>query len=157
MGFPTFSTRQVALCAIFGGFGFALRAMQIIVPIGGPFVVDARDLTAVVGAAVSGPIGGIIIGILAGTPAKFPVIDIPSFALAYFLVGLLARRFRWLSGLAVLTGYPTAALIAWRIGLLPSFTSAMLLIAPRALLTVPIQLVLLFSIFKRWPDLLNSN
>lgn len=154
MGYWKFNTKQIIVCAIFGGSSFALRAANIVFPIGGPFVIDARGIPGVIGAALSGPVGGICTGILAGMPAKFPLVDIPSFTLAYFLVGLLSRRFKWLSGLGTLVGYPIAAAIVWQIGLLPSFIMAMLLLAPR-MIVVPIQLAILYTILKRWPKIIE--
>jgi len=152
------NTKQVAVCACFGGLAFTLRAVNWVIPIGGPFVIDLRGLPGVVGAAVSGPVGGLIVGVLAGFPAALPIVDVPSFALAYFLVGFFARvlsKFKWLSGLAVLVGYPVAAFIVWRLGLVPSFVTAFLLVIPRALVVVPLQLILLAAIFARWPNIVD--
>jgi len=154
VGFWKPNTKQLAVCAIFGGASFALRALNIVIPIGWPFVIDARDIPGVIGAALSGPAGGLIVGILAGMPAKFPVVDIPCFALTYFLVGLLAPRLKWLSGFCVLLGYPLASVIVWQLGLFPSVYTAFVAIAPR-MIVVPIQLVLLFAIFKRWSNVVN--
>ncbi len=155
MGMPL-SSRQLAYCAVFGGLAFLLRAMQLAIPIGGPFVIDLRGLPGVVGAALSGPIGGIIIGILAGLPAKIPLIDIPAFSSAYFLVGLLAKRLKWLSALATVVGYAVAAAIAWQMGLFPSFGSAFATVSIRAILIIPVQLAILYAIYRRWPSAFAS-
>jgi len=145
----------MVVCAIFGGTAFAIRALNLVIPIGGPFVIDARDIPGVIGAVLAGPVGGIIVGILAGLPAKFPIVDVPSYASAYFLVGLLAPRFKWLSGLAVLLGYFVAATIVWQIGLLPSFNLAFVLLAPRMII-VPVQILILYTIFKTIPTIIES-
>jgi len=152
--------REVAYAGILGGFAFALRASNLVVPIGGPFVVDLRGIPGVVGAALSGPFGGIIVGILAGLPAKYPMVDIPAFIVAYFLVGLLARTirsnsFKFLSAFGVLAGYPVAALVVWAMGLIPSFMVALMLVLPRAAVIIPIQLAILYMIFKRIPHVLG--
>ncbi|MEM2851070.1 MAG: hypothetical protein QXP20_05350 [Candidatus Bathyarchaeia archaeon] len=154
MGFWKPNTKQLAVCVIFGGASFALRALNIVIPIGWPFVIDARDIPGVIGAALSGPVGGLIIGILAGIPAKFPVVDIPCFASTYFLVGLLAPRFKWVSGFCVLLGYPFASVIVWQLGLIPSVYAAFVAIAPR-MIVVPIQLMFLYIIFKRWSNVVD--
>lgn len=150
------SSRQLAYCAVFGGLAFLLRAMQLAIPIGGPFVIDLRGLPGIVGAALSGPIGGIVIGILAGLPAKIPLIDVPAFSSAYFLVGLLARRLKWLSALATIVGYAVAAAISWQMGFFPSFESAFAIILVRALAIIPIQLAILYAIYRRWPRAFES-
>jgi len=151
------SSKQLAFCAAFGGLAFLLRAMQLTIPIGGPFVIDLRGLPGVVGAALSGPIGGIIIGVLAGLPAKIPLIDIPAFSSAYFLVGLLARRLKWLSALATLVGYAVAAGISWQMNFFPSFELAFYAILIRAILIVPLQLAILYAVYKRWPSAFSSH
>ena len=84
------------------------------------------------------------------------MIDIPAFSTAYFLVGLLARKLKWLSALATLSGYFVAALIAWWMGLFPSFVAALSVLLIRAVFLVPIQLVILFVMYKRWPSAFAS-
>jgi len=151
------SSRQLALCAIFGGLAFLMRAMQLTIPIGGPFVIDPRGIPGVVGAALSGPIGGIVIGVLAGLPAKVPLIDVPAFSLAYFLVGLLAKRLKWLSALATLAGYALAAAISWQMKFFPSFWLAFLAIMIRAIAIIPVELAILYAVYKRWPGAFASQ
>lgn len=153
------NSKQAALCASFGGAAYALRVVNLVIPIGGPFVIDARDIPGIVGATLSGPIGGIIVGFLAGIPSKFPIVDIPSFVLAYFLVGILAQvltRWRWLSALGALTGYLVAAFIVWQLGLMPTLWGALVSVAPRAIVIVPVQLSILLAIFRRWPNILET-
>ena len=146
--------KEIAYAGVFGGFSFALRASNLVIPIGGPFVLDLRGIPGIVGAALSGPLGGVIIGLLAGLPAKYPIVDIPAFTTAYFLVGLLAKlirqdKLKFLSAIAVLAGYPVAAFMVWVLGLLPSFIAALILVLPRAAILTPIQLAILYFIFKR--------
>ncbi len=132
-----------------------LRAVNLVIPIGGPFIIDARGIPGVVGAALSGPIGGIIVGFLAGIPSRVPLVDITSFSLAYFLVGVLAQvlpRWKWLSALGALVGYPVGAAMVWQLGLMQSFWAAFASVVPRAVVVVPVQLAILFAIFRRWPD-----
>jgi hypothetical protein len=128
------------------------------IPIGGPFVVDLRGIPGIVGAALTGPVGGLIIGVLAGIPAKFPMVDIPSFGIAYFLVGLAVAylsKHKWLGGFMVLFGHAIAAVIAWAMGLVVSLQLSLVMILPRAAIVVPIQVVLLYTISKRWPNFYN--
>lgn len=147
----------MAISAIFGCATLALRASNLTIPIGGPFVIDARGIPGVIGAAFSGPIGGLIVGFLAGISAQILLIDIPSFMFAYFVVGVLANmltRFKWLSALGGLTGYPIAAVIAWQMGLFPTFYASIGFLAPR-MVVVLVQLALLYIIFKRYPNILD--
>ena len=149
------NNKRLALCASFGGAAFALRALNVTIPIGGPFVVDLRGIPGIVGAALTGPVGGLIIGVLAGMPAKFPMVDIPSFGIGYFLVGLavaLLSKHKWTGGFMVLFGHAMAAVIAWAMGLVSSLPISLVLVLARAAIVVPIQMVLLYAIFKRWPN-----
>ena len=151
------NNKRLALCASFGGAAFALRALNIMIPIGGPFVVDLRGIPGIVGAALTGPVGGLIIGVLTGMPAKFPMVDIPSFGLAYFLVGFAVAylsKHKWMGGFMVLSGHAVAAVIAWAMGLVSSLPMSLVLVLPRAVIVVPIQMVLLYTVFKRWPNCL---
>jgi len=149
------NNKRLALCASFGGAALALRALNVMIPIGGPFVLDLRGIPGIVGAALTGPVGGLIIGVLAGVPAKFPMVDIPSFGIAYFLVGFAVTslsKHKWLGGFMVLFGHPVAAVIAWAMGLVSSLPMGLALVLPRAAIEVPIQMVLLYTILKRWPN-----
>ena len=150
------NSKRIVFCASFGGAAFALRALNVMITIGGPFVIDLRDIPGIFGAALAGPIGGIIVGVLAGAPAKFPIVDVPAFVSAYFSVGFLVgslKKHKWLGGFAALSGYIVASAIVWLIGLVPSWKMALILILPRAAILVPIQVILLYLLFKRWPNL----
>ena len=158
MSFWKLNTKQLALCASFGGAAYVLRVLNLAIPIGGPFVIDVRGVPGIVGAALSGPMGGIVVGFLTGLPGSFPIVDIPSFVLSYFLVGVLTRilpRGKWLSALGSLAGYPVAAFVVWQLGLMPTFWIALVSLIPRAVVITPVQLLLLFALFKRWPNVLK--
>ena len=149
------NNKRLALCASFGGVALALRTLNVMIPIGGPFVLDLRGIPGIVGAALTGPVGGLIIGVLAGVPAKFPMVDIPSFGMAYFLVGFAVAslsKHKWLGGFMVLFGHAMAAVMAWAMGLVSSLPMSLALVLPRAAIEVPIQMVLLYTILKRWPN-----
>lgn len=149
-------SKRLALCAVFGGAAFVLRAFNLTVPIGGPFVIDLRGVPGIVGAALTGPIGGLVVGILAGIPANFPFVDIPAFATAYFLVGLATsylKSHKWLGAFTVVTGHLVAATIVRLTGLVSSFMQALILLLPRALVLIPIQITVLYLLYKRWPEL----
>ena len=125
------------------------------IPIGGPFVIDPRGIHGIVGAALTGPVGGLMVDVLTGVPAKLPMVGIPSFRVAYFFVGLTVhtlKKYKWIGGLTVLSGHLTAAIIVWIMGLVYSLGMGLILILPRAAAEIPIQIMLLYALFKRWPN-----
>lgn len=64
---PVLSARQIGVAAAFGGAALAVVLAGITIPIPGtPVVTDPRELFTTTGASLTGPIGGIVIGILAG-------------------------------------------------------------------------------------------
>lgn len=64
---PLLSARQIGVAAAFGGAALAIVLAGLTIPIPGtPVVTDPREPFTTIGASLTGPIGGIIIGILAG-------------------------------------------------------------------------------------------
>ena len=64
---PVLSARQIGVAAAFGGAALAVVLAGITIPIPGtPVVTDPRELFTTTGASLTGPIGGIVNGILAG-------------------------------------------------------------------------------------------
>jgi hypothetical protein len=64
---PLLSARQVGVAAAFGGAALALVLAGVTIPIPGtPVVTDPREIFTTTGASLTGPLGGIVIGILAG-------------------------------------------------------------------------------------------
>jgi hypothetical protein len=64
---PLLSARQVGVAAAFGGAALAVVLAGLTIPIPGtPVVTDPREVFTTIGASLTGPIGGIVIGILAG-------------------------------------------------------------------------------------------
>jgi LytS/YehU family sensor histidine kinase len=64
---PVLSARQIGVAAAFGGAALAVVLAGITIPIPGtPVVTDPRELFTTTGASLTGPVGGIVIGILAG-------------------------------------------------------------------------------------------
>ncbi len=151
---PVMNTKQLAISIIFGALAFVARASQLAIPIGGPFVIDLRGIFMVIGAAYSGPIGGIITGILAGIPAKYPFVDIPSFGLAGFLVGLvvpLIPKHKWLGALLTIPGFLLAPAITTLTGFTPTYLIGLTFILPRMAIMVPLELIILFLALKGVP------
>ena len=64
---PLLSARQVGIAAAFGGVALAIVLAGITIPIPGTVVVtDPRELFTTIGASLTGPIGGVVVGLLAG-------------------------------------------------------------------------------------------
>ena len=64
---PLLSARQIGVAAAFGGAALAVVLAGLTIPIPGTVVVtDPREIFTTIGASLAGPIGGIVIGILAG-------------------------------------------------------------------------------------------
>jgi len=82
---PLLTSRQLATAAVFGGIGFATRALGLTVPLVPPLVIDLRSVFWILGVGGSGPIGAIIVGLLIGLPSAFPLASIPD-AIAYGLI-----------------------------------------------------------------------
>jgi len=62
-----FSLRVIVVSFAFGGVALIIVLAQLFVPIPGTGVVtDPREIFTTLGAALTGPIGGLIVGILAG-------------------------------------------------------------------------------------------
>lgn len=61
------SARQIGVAAAFGGAALAVVLAGLTIPVPGtPVVTDPREVFTTTGAALTGPIGGIVIGLLAG-------------------------------------------------------------------------------------------
>jgi len=64
---PLLSARQVGIAAAFGGVALAIVLAGITIPIPGTVVVtDPRELFTTIGASLTGPVGGVVVGLLAG-------------------------------------------------------------------------------------------
>jgi hypothetical protein len=87
---PLLSARQIGVAAAFGGAALALVLAGITIPIPGtPVVTDPREIFTTTGASLTGPIGGIVIGILAGIAEP----GIPLASLLAHIVGAIVNGF----------------------------------------------------------------
>jgi len=80
------SARQIAIAVVFGIVA-AIVSLTIKVPIGQEMFMDPGEIFVTLGAALSGPIGGIIVGFLKGL-VYAPERNIPSHILAGFVWGI---------------------------------------------------------------------
>lgn len=147
---------QVLVTLIFGGLAYITRALNLITPLGGIFVLDLRDFFVAIGAAIGGPIPGFVIGLLAGLPAKIPAIDIAAFSIAGLTVGIFST-YLYRKGIDVaysaafmLVGYGVALIMVHYYGLWQFSTG---LIA-RALICTPINIFILHYLLVASPKIL---
>lgn len=63
----SFSSSTLLAALAFGGAALAIVAAGLTVPLpGSTLVTDPRELFATIGAALTGPVGGVVVGVLAG-------------------------------------------------------------------------------------------
>jgi hypothetical protein len=87
---PLLSARQIGVAAAFGGAALAIVLAGITIPIPGtPVVTDPREIFTTTGASLTGPVGGIVIGILAGIAEP----GIPLASLLAHIVGGVVNGF----------------------------------------------------------------
>jgi hypothetical protein len=94
---PLLSARQVGVAAAFGGAALALVLAGVTIPIPGtPVVTDPREIFTTTGAALTGPIGGIVIGILAGIAEPgIPLASLLAHIIGGIYNGFLYKNFAW--------------------------------------------------------------
>ena len=90
------SARQVGIAAAFGGAALAVVAAGLLIPIPGTLVVtDPRELFTTIGAALTGPIGGAVVGFLAGIADPLPIVAVISHVLGGIFNGLVYKHASW--------------------------------------------------------------
>jgi len=83
---PILSAKQVGLAAAFGGCGLAIILAGFTIPIPGTVMVsDPREIFTTIGASLTGPIGGMVVGFLSSVAD--PTIQIASI-IAHILGGI---------------------------------------------------------------------
>lgn len=87
------SRHGLMIALICGLIALAMVRAQLTIPIPGtPVVTDPRETAVTIGAAVSGPIGGILIGLLAGAGVpRMPLASILAHVVGSVGVGLLYK------------------------------------------------------------------
>src|SRR5262245_16416221 len=94
---PLLSARQVGVAAAFGGAALAVVLAGLTIPIPGtPVVTDPREVFTTIGASLTGPIGGIVIGILAGIAEPgIPLASLLAHILGGIYNGLVYKNLSW--------------------------------------------------------------
>jgi len=94
---PLLSARQVGMAAAFGGAALALVLAGVTIPIPGtPVVTDPREIFTTIGASLTGPIGGIVVGLLAGIAEPgIPLASILAHVVGGIFSGLVYKNASW--------------------------------------------------------------
>jgi hypothetical protein len=94
---PVLTARQVGVAAAFGGAALALVLAGVTIPIPGtPVVTDPREIFTTIGASLTGPAGGIVIGLLAGIAEPgIPLASLLAHVLGGIYNGLVYKNFSW--------------------------------------------------------------
>ena len=171
---PLLSARQVGMIAALGGLGFAWRALGLVLPLPGTYVLDIRQALGPVVAFAGGPYVAITVGILYGLPSGLPMVDLWYYSLMGLIVAVSAK---WVWRHKGPVGYVVLALvIAFATSLVNLLTNIVLsteyglgfvafwpvnfttFVLPGAnTIYIVAQLMTIFVLIKLFPDYMNPR
>ena len=136
-----FSARVIVVSLAFGGVALVVVLAELFVPIPGTGVVtDPREIFTTLGAALTGPVGGLIIGVLAGIGEAFigsPAERIPLASLLAHVAGGVWMGwaykklvFNHLQMPALVLGWAAIVAIFYFVFAIPGFVIGQLLFYP---------------------------
>jgi LytS/YehU family sensor histidine kinase len=118
----------------FGAAAFLVRWAGLTIPTIGTVIIDPREIFVTLGAAFTGPVGGLVIGSLSGLPALSVALGSSSLmahSVSGLLIGLLYKPVykRWPMP-ALLLGWAVLIAAYYYIFLIPTFLAAISLADP---------------------------
>ncbi len=119
------SIRVIVVALVFGGAALAIVLIHLTVPIPGTEVVtDPRELFTTIGAALSGPVGGVLVGVLAGIAVPgFPWASLLAHIVGGLWVGIAYKKLVYPRSrmLVYLLSWAGMTLAYYYVFLMPSF------------------------------------
>lgn len=149
--------RRVAVILILGIAAMISGYFSLFLHIGTAVVVDPRDVLVVFAGVMTGPVGGVLVGVCAGFPGADPVVEIPMFVVSGLVAGLISHYCRaynfWIpaAALGLGCGYVVAGLILMGLGWYEDLAT----FAFRSLIMIHLCILILIIIDSLDPGILD--
>jgi hypothetical protein len=131
------SRRVLATAGAFGALAFLIVKAGLTVPIVGTEVVsDPREVFTTIGAALTGPVGGVVAGVIAGLPEpEIPVAGILAHGLGGLWMGIAYKKlvFDRLPMPLLLAGWAALVIAYYYLFLIPGFVIGQAIFYPGAI------------------------
>ena len=132
---PLLSARQVGVAAAFGGAALALVLAGVTIPIPGtPVVTDPREIFTTIGASLTGPIGGVVVGLLAGIAEPgIPLASLLAHIVGGVFNGFAYKNFSWRfkdNKVLSLAAWVLQVVLYYTVFVIPGFVIGLMLFYP---------------------------
>lgn len=128
------NSRQLIFASLMGAIAFTVRNSGLYLIILSPFKFDFRWVFSLMAACWTGPVGGLISGLLAAFKFPYPLIDFACVPV-HFLVGLMARFLKRKNKSSII------ACIFWPIFGVPAYLAMSLLFLKIDVFTLALTLI----------------